>query len=671
MDVNRIKEEIAHSMDSLKGYFIHDPVVGNYFKDPSQVEDLVAITKRLITTALEQDFSTDSLVETSIDELSKEYIKRGFPYVTCLSCMDRVKNSIVADLRYENLDLAEAIRERFEYVKNYVAKNYVLYELETFDAPVVSVLLNDAMCKMVSNWFETFRGLILSGRYDEAVAFSLRGCDFARIKESWSYKTKCMNEYICRTLEKHHDSYHEYAKNFAYLMSVEDYVAAYLALVELKGSYTAFSSALEKLLVVFREDTEGVFFRFVEDIASSSEEKLLLLVGVKNLKRLNSVYSKDKIREILDGVELFLHGLTEDKKDFTVAKGIGGDFLLLSVGSGDFLDFLRERLESCAGEIADRVGLEGFKPEFVLVGFSLEPFLSITSEDMRKALYHLKMEALKRNLDVYVVDKEARIEVVEFLNRKFRNIQMLSQVLNEGKVEAFFQPIFGVDNNSADLVSVEALARLSTDGRYVSAGVFIDIIYELDLVEKLDELMLERIRGCKDHLATFCRKVSINISPRSLKSEGLVNKLLYTCDELLAAGVTPVVELTEQVIMENLDVVLKLSGCCSVKFSVDDFGVGFSSLRTVADLADSGVLESIKIDGSLVKNIDKEKVYRMIRIIVTMAKELNVATVAEFVENKMIMDELKKLGVDRFQGYYLGMPEPITALLAKYAKVAS
>jgi EAL domain-containing protein (putative c-di-GMP-specific phosphodiesterase class I) len=67
----------------------------------------------------------------------------------------------------------------------------------------------------------------------------------------------------------------------------------------------------------------------------------------------------------------------------------------------------------------------------------------------------------------------------------------------------------------------------------------------------------------------------------------------------------------------------------------------------------------IKIDGSLIKNIDKDtNAKKIVKTIVTFAHELNISVVAEFIHSKEVFEVCKALQVDEFQGYYFSEPKP-------------
>lgn len=93
-----------------------------------------------------------------------------------------------------------------------------------------------------------------------------------------------------------------------------------------------------------------------------------------------------------------------------------------------------------------------------------------------------------------------------------------------------------------------------------------------------------------------------------------------------------------------------------VKIAIDDFGAGYSNFERLLDYQP----DILKIDGSLIKNIDKDKsAHLTVKTIVSLSKELGIKTTAEFVENEAIYNIVTELGIDYSQGYHFGKPEPL------------
>jgi len=89
------------------------------------------------------------------------------------------------------------------------------------------------------------------------------------------------------------------------------------------------------------------------------------------------------------------------------------------------------------------------------------------------------------------------------------------------------------------------------------------------------------------------------------------------------------------------------------KIAIDDFGSGFANFQHMTTIHS----DYMKIDGSLIKNIDTDKNARLVvETIVVFAKKLGKKTIAEFVHSQEVYDVVKELDIDYVQGYHLGMP---------------
>jgi EAL domain-containing protein (putative c-di-GMP-specific phosphodiesterase class I) len=101
---------------------------------------------------------------------------------------------------------------------------------------------------------------------------------------------------------------------------------------------------------------------------------------------------------------------------------------------------------------------------------------------------------------------------------------------------------------------------------------------------------------------------------------------------------------------------LKTRGC---KFALDDFGTGLSSFMYLRTLP----VDFLKIDGQFIAQIATDPVDRsMVEAIGKVGRALGIATIAECVETAVVLEELKRLGVDYAQGYFIARPLPIAQL---------
>jgi EAL domain-containing protein (putative c-di-GMP-specific phosphodiesterase class I) len=157
--------------------------------------------------------------------------------------------------------------------------------------------------------------------------------------------------------------------------------------------------------------------------------------------------------------------------------------------------------------------------------------------------------------------------------------------------------------------------------------------------------------------------VSVNLSARSLHDPQLVEDVAAA---LAAYGVSPgrlTLELTESSIVSDPVRASELLGMLSkngVRVSVDDFGTGYSSLSHLARLP----VSEVKVDKSFVQRMRSDaRDAAIVRSVVRLAAELDMAVVAEGVEDEQTAADLNALGCDLLQGYLFSRPVPAAVLL--------
>ena len=98
---------------------------------------------------------------------------------------------------------------------------------------------------------------------------------------------------------------------------------------------------------------------------------------------------------------------------------------------------------------------------------------------------------------------------------------------------------------------------------------------------------------------------------------------------------------------------IKNHGC---SLALDDFGSGFSSFGWLKTLP----VDYVKIDGTFVLDVLTDSVdAAMVKAIHSISEEMNIKTIAEFVENHAVSDWLKETGIDYAQGYHFSRPNPL------------
>lgn len=153
--------------------------------------------------------------------------------------------------------------------------------------------------------------------------------------------------------------------------------------------------------------------------------------------------------------------------------------------------------------------------------------------------------------------------------------------------------------------------------------------------------------------------ISVNVSARQFHQANFANQVLATLERHGADANRLILELTESLLLSNVnDVIAKMQTLQvrGVRFSLDDFGTGFSSLSYLKRLP----LHELKIDQSFVRDILLDPNDAAIaKTVIVLAQALGLRVVAEGVENLVQKELLMAQGCHVFQGYFFSRPVPV------------
>ncbi|MCF6173838.1 MAG: EAL domain-containing protein, partial [Campylobacteraceae bacterium] len=165
------------------------------------------------------------------------------------------------------------------------------------------------------------------------------------------------------------------------------------------------------------------------------------------------------------------------------------------------------------------------------------------------------------------------------------------------------------------------------------------------------------IRKAFETFKLTSNEFSFNLSFLDISNK-TTNKFIFDILNEYDIGSWVVFEILESEGIYNYDMVLKFVETVKsfgAKIAIDDFGSGYSNFERILKLQP----DYIKIDGSLIKNIDKNDDMKILtQTIVDFANKLDIKTIAEFVHSKEVLDTITKIGVDFAQGYYINKPLP-------------
>jgi diguanylate cyclase (GGDEF)-like protein len=236
----------------------------------------------------------------------------------------------------------------------------------------------------------------------------------------------------------------------------------------------------------------------------------------------------------------------------------------------------------------------------------------------------------------------------------------LSRALERGELRVFYQPIFDLRDGS--VVAVEALIRWQHPQRgLLEPETFVPLAEETGLILEIGNWVLRQ--ACAEARAMSDEgggtpAVSVNLSARQLHEAALVEQVATVLRETGLDAKRLHFELTESVILRDREAsiakveALKMLG---VGLTIDDFGTGYSSLSYLQRLP----VDGLKIDRSFVTLIDVDPgSLGIVRVVIDLAHARGLTVTAEGIETAGQLEQLRLLGCDSGQGFYLGSPAP-------------
>lgn len=235
----------------------------------------------------------------------------------------------------------------------------------------------------------------------------------------------------------------------------------------------------------------------------------------------------------------------------------------------------------------------------------------------------------------------------------------LHKAIERNELVLHYQPV--IDVRAGRMLGAEALMRWQREGQLVPPGDFIPLAEATGLIVPLSEWALrESARQAKVWQLAFgfAESISVNLPSRMFERSDLVENIH---DYVTQAGVPHrfiKLEITEETLMKDLQQVipsLHRLNEIGVEISIDDFGIGYSSLAYLTALP----ISELKIDRSFVKDLGiTPQSAAVVHAIIALARALGLRVVAEGVETLRQMDSLHKLGCSVMQGFLFSKAVP-------------
>lgn len=407
-----------------------------------------------------------------------------------------------------------------------------------------------------------------------------------------------------------------------------------------------------KEFIALRKDVTNFISaeELINDKLKVIKNALLILVSIDNYEDLKILYTNEVLNKFKRRLLRRIKNLLKEK--MKLKNNSIEDYLV----KDDVLGFLIETYdEKELRSVLSKIINDVINWPIVVEGLELLPLIRVSYAYGKEHLYEnaiIGIETIKEGEEKLIFANRLCVKKKVEVMKNMEMLKTIEYALKYNKVISLFQPI--VDNKSKKPIKYESLVRIiDKNSKVISPFLFLDIAKKSGLYTNITLKVIENsFKAIKEKKIA----VSINISPSDILRESIKNKIYKLLKELNPPKGMVTFELLEdeiikypKVLQEFIDKAIELNA----NIAIDDFGEGYSNFSRIVEFK----ADIIKIDGSLIKNIETDSTRQsIVKAIVSFAKKENKKTVAEFVESEEIYNKLVEIGVDYSQGYYFSKP---------------
>ncbi|HLK43725.1 MAG TPA: EAL domain-containing protein [Thermoleophilia bacterium] len=401
-----------------------------------------------------------------------------------------------------------------------------------------------------------------------------------------------------------------------------------------------------------REEAESAIIR-----RRGEGEMSLLLLDLDEFKEINDTLGHSAGDQLLRGLSDRLR--TAVPVDAVLSR-LGGDEFAILVPGADGPAAMQLASELC----------ENLRRPFHVADTTLEVDVSIGVAVWPRHALDYQTLLQRADIAMYQAKRDGRggysLSSDEQQRRHIQRLALaadLRRAIGAGELELHYQPKVELEKHS--VCGLEALVRWRHPGEgMIPPERFIPLAERSGLIRRLSEWVvdaaLEQAADCKRDGREL--PISVNLSTRDLIDLALPAKLERALTRAGVTGRVLDVEITESVLMADPNrarAVITRIGELEASTTIDDFGVGFSSLAYLKRLP----VQALKIDGSFVRGMTQDPRDAMIvQSVIDLAHNLDLQVVAEGAEDELTLARLRQAGCDQVQGYVYSPPLPIAQL---------
>lgn len=450
--------------------------------------------------------------------------------------------------------------------------------------------------------------------------------------------------------------YNMYPSNGDFFIGLFQKIAALVALAH------TYSKTQKKILdLAYIDITTGLpnrhsFLDRLEEVEFQKQEGFIKILKPSEFHQIVELYGREAGDELLRQIARRFIENKNEKNEY-IARFTSSSLIILRTVSHENMMNYDARIR----DLIQKPFSIGDKQIYITLKTGIAPFNEGTksTDAIRFADSALSYASKKPGTHTETFTKERNVQ----LERQMTVLNHLSYALKNREISINLQP--KVDLRTGEIQSIEALARwISPILGFVSPEVFIPVAENAGKVREIDLQVLELVLqwlSQRKHAGKALVKVAVNISPDHFYHPHFIKVIV----ELLQKyGIDPdciILEVTENIGLVDFQTALMIIqelNSYGFKTSVDDFGMGFSSLSYLQKLP----FEELKIDRSFINSIQEAGTLAIVRSIIQLALNLGMTSVAEGIETEEQVEILRTLGCEIGQGYYYYRPISIEQL---------
>ena len=369
----------------------------------------------------------------------------------------------------------------------------------------------------------------------------------------------------------------------------------------------------------------------------------IAIIDIERFSEINDLYGDAFGDSVIQEVGNTIKDLIQDKSTKSLYRLQADIFAILNL-SVEKSEFIKK-----IDEIIKKIENITYQVDNEEVAIQVTASISFEAENLLVTAEMAMKNAKKKKTNLLVYSDEFNLDLVYENNIKWTN-KLRSAIKNDMLIP-YYQPI--VNNKTGEWEKYESLVRMiDEDGKVITPYFFLEIAKLTKYYETLTKTVIKK---SFDTFKNSAKEFSINLTIKDIMNLDMQAYIYKTLQEY-NIGKQVVFEIVESEGIEEYETVIefinnvKKQGC---KIAIDDFGTGYSNFNYLLKLQ----ADYIKLDASLIKNIETDVNARiLVKTIVGFAKELDILTIAEYVENNRVYEIVKEIGIDYSQGYFFSEP---------------